>query len=708
MAQKLPYVSWNRRKGLGEGEAFDRKGSPVCCAALSPAHLPTEPVFQNLAVNPSLPCYRRVVLLCDLRGVRLTLQAIFAEEGLSTAAFCLEHHTPGMLNVKGRCTAENCTKIADYGMEGKRPTSCLLHRKTGMVDIRQRRPRRPRCLPVTRKHSRINVTIIAGKDGGRSLAERFDGRGGSSGGSGGTASLLSRGTGSENSGVTGKPITPYNRLMPLPPVSRLEPCPDLDTFCPNTSPHLSGGGGNSAHPQGHWHSGPAALSNQFGNNNSNVAGNDQPLRSWRQGGSGKSAATDNSGVPTAGGWAFSGQTRGDNGNSNCNGNGNGNGNGNDNDNNSAQQLPSPHHQESIMLSLAASMGGSASLTALNRFGSGGGGGGSGGYFGERAGIDGGEWGSPALSESLQLSAVSPAIEPPGYGDLSSSPSVGIGRDAGLLSVVKSEPEALASRELHMVEPDSADIWLRDLMQSTIVRETDNSASPQPQPQPQLQQQQHHHHHQHQQQQQPQHLIYSPGVMLRANSSQHMRNHGILQSVKAEPRPPSFHASQHQYQHQRNPRGSVLSLSNASRMKGGTVATVASVTTVTTRAEPTTPLSTVVGRSPSAASSGTSPRDDPEHFNDAASQGSYQHDLARAGGGSGGGDHGLASMLNLLAGARESAGPPNHLFAAHLPAFTGGGGGGGCDRSNGAAASFGSDLIFPPLTPVASPTVWGRF
>lgn len=140
------------------------------------------------------------------------------------------------------------------------------------------------------------------------------------------------------------------------------------------------------------------------------------------------------------------------------------------------------------------------------------------------------------------------------------------------------------------------------------------------------------------------------------------------------------------------------------MKGGTVS-------ITTRAEPTTSPSTVAGRSPPAASSGAPPPDELENFNDAEAQGSYQHDLAWAGGGGGGGgNYGLASMVNLRAGARGSAGPPNHLFATHLhlPGITGGGGGGGYDREYGTAGGFSSDMNFPPIARIGSPAAWGVF
>eukprot|EP00903_Cladosiphon_okamuranus_P016086 g14850.t1 len=609
-------------------------------------------------------------------------QANFAEEGLTTAAFCLEHRTPGMVDVKGhRCTTENCTKVAGYGVEGGRPTSCLLHRKTGMVDMKQHRPRRPR-LPATRKPNGINVKLSGGADGGLPLSERFIGRGA---GSAGTSSVPSRGTGSKKGSVAGKPINADSNLMLLPPVSRLDPCPDLDLLRPATYPHLSssGGGGNSSHPQEHWHSDPTASPNQFGGSNSGNGNkpsiNDQPLRSWRQGGSGKSTTSDSS-VPTMSGWALNGQL------------GDGSGSGNSNGGNGgAQQLSSPsyatssHRQDSSMPPSATSMRGSASLPALNRFDSGGGGS---GYFGERSGIDGGGWRSPALSDSLQIPAVSAAIEQPGYGDLS---SLGIGRDAGVMSVVKTEQEAIASGELQMPEPESADAWLRDLMHGAIVRDNNNAASQQHQHQRQHQSQQH--------QQHQQHPIYSSGVVLGTSSNHHMRNPSNSQPLKQDSRGPSYHGSQHQqyqqhqeHQHSSQGQGSVLSLSNVSRTKGSAV---------TTRTEPTASLSTVAGRSPSAGSSGASPPDEPENFNDPAPQGSYQHDLARAGGG--GGNHGLSSMVNLRAGARGAAGPPNHLFTTHLSGISAG----GCDRGYG-TAGFSSDVNFPPLARVASPTAWGGF
>lgn len=157
-------------------------------------------------------------------------------------------------------------------------------------------------------------------------------------------------------------------------------------------------------------------------------------------------------------------------------------------------------------------------------------------------------------------------------------------------------------------------------------------------------------------------------------------------MKQESRGPSYHASLHQQSSQ----GPVLSLSNVSHMKGSSVIT---------RTEPTTSLLTVPGRSPSAGSSGASPPDDPENFNDTAPQGSYQHDVARAGGG--GGNHGLSSMVDQRAGARGATGPPNHLFTTHLPGITGG----GCDRAY-ATPGFISDVNFPPLAGTAPSTAWG--
>ncbi|CAM9885578.1 unnamed protein product, partial [Laminaria digitata] len=61
-------------------------------------------------------------------------QANFAAEGKNTAFFCSEHRSPGMIDVKGRrCEVVHCTKIAGYGVQGRQPSACLLHRESGMV-----------------------------------------------------------------------------------------------------------------------------------------------------------------------------------------------------------------------------------------------------------------------------------------------------------------------------------------------------------------------------------------------------------------------------------------------------------------------------------------------------------------------------------------------------------------------------------------------
>lgn len=69
-------------------------------------------------------------------------QANFAAEGKSTACFCAEHKSPGMVDVKGRrCTVPHCTKVATYGLLGHQPSACALHRGPGMVDMKQQRAR---------------------------------------------------------------------------------------------------------------------------------------------------------------------------------------------------------------------------------------------------------------------------------------------------------------------------------------------------------------------------------------------------------------------------------------------------------------------------------------------------------------------------------------------------------------------------------------
>lgn len=66
-------------------------------------------------------------------------QATFAAEGKSTACFCSEHRSPGMVDVKGRrCEISQCTKQAAFGIPNEKPRFCLHHRQMGMVDVRPR------------------------------------------------------------------------------------------------------------------------------------------------------------------------------------------------------------------------------------------------------------------------------------------------------------------------------------------------------------------------------------------------------------------------------------------------------------------------------------------------------------------------------------------------------------------------------------------
>lgn len=71
-----------------------------------------------------------------------------------------------MVDVKGRrCEFTHCNKIASYGLQGRQPSACLLHRGTAMVEMKQHRPR-----PASGAKKMNGVNVKLGNGGGTAAA----------------------------------------------------------------------------------------------------------------------------------------------------------------------------------------------------------------------------------------------------------------------------------------------------------------------------------------------------------------------------------------------------------------------------------------------------------------------------------------------------------------------------------------------------------
>ncbi|CAM9453893.1 unnamed protein product [Pylaiella littoralis] len=650
------------------------------------------------------------------KWVGCTQQANFAQVGKVTAIFCLEHRSPGMVDVKGpRCSAEFCAKVAGYGVQGHRPSACLLHRAAGMVEMKQHRvPRRPRRLPTNKSdepRGLDDVNLGVGVGGG------------------GTTRLSSRGTGVNMPGA--RDLFDNDQSAPdfVPPTSGLDPCSKLDSIPrPASACDISSGRDTSCLPEQRRFLKPSNTSNQPDINTNNGG---QGLRSWVLGAGVSKAATGtttssiSSSIPTVNIWAFDGKA-GDSGSGNNNEIKNGG------PQQQQQQLSFPsshwasdrtpnHYSTSTPYHLLSELTtttvrGSTSLPALNRFVGGGGGdsvGGDGLFSdGERVDMDAGEWHSADFGEKLQqlLSEVSAAMDQrqPGYVEPSSL------RDGdGRGSVESGAQETMASGGLDIPEVESVDTWLRALMQETNAREGSNTAS----------------------QQQHEAQSNTRGGMVRYDSHQNTRRFSNPQFMNLSPTitaPPttggSYHSVQqhHNHHHERqrqqsNSLGSMQPLGSVRRTEGGS--------TGAARISSTIYFSAVAarGRSPSMVSMescSASPPKVPGTPSDILAppplQGFHHNgDLAR--GESGGGCPGVASGVPSALRAAKTrgaapvgSGPPPYdiLTSGALPAMVTGGGRGRRDRSgvhghgHGSGGFTQTDMHFSPLKSVVAPPAWG--
>lgn len=649
------------------------------------------------------------------------MQANFAQVGKVTAIFCLEHRSPGMVDVKGpRCTADHCVKVAGYGVQGHRPSACILHRAAGMVEMKHNRtPRRPRRVPATNKPRGFDINLVGG--------------GGS--GSGDTARLPSRGTGVKMPGA--RDLFDNKKAFVFPPsVSGLDSCSEFDNMLrPASTCDIGGcGGGNSSRPQQRVLI-PEKISGHRGINgrSSNDAHNNdgQGLRSWGlETESSKAATSCSSSVPTVSIWAFDGQA-GDSGNVSNN----------DNSNGAPQQqqqlssscshwtsdrapnqysTPASYHQLSEMVPTTTTttpLRGSTSVSALNRFDGGSGGGGDGLFSDEERNMDVGEWRSSNLDDNdnlqEQLSVVSAAMDQPEYGeppvlcDDNVRAGGGGDRTSALSGINKVEQELMTSRGVNIPEVESVDTWLTALLQGPNTREISNPA--------------------------PQQRFEAPSPacrgMMQNVSHQHTRRFGNPQSMNlgsttASPKTGgSFHSVQQHQRQQSNSLGSMLSLGSVTRTQGKytTAARISSTISLSAASVVASGRSPSIGSIVSMGSCGASPPIVPGTPNDTVlpqpspPQGFRQDDLVR--GRAGGGFPGVASsgvsVLRAKASgvAPEASGPPPNngvLTRGVLSGMTTGGGRGRCDMGmhGHGIGGFNSDMHFSPLKGVVASPAWG--
>lgn len=382
-------------------------------------------------------------------------QANFAAEGKSTACFCAEHKSPGMVDVKGRrCTVPHCTKVATYGLLGHLPSACALHRGPGMVDMKQQRARLSGA-----KAGGISVKIGEGVPGEQAGPTSFINKWGKRyrkntlSGVGG----IGIGRSSSDDPAPALGLDPQVDLLRPP---RREPVPSLQE----------------------WYSGPGPISS--------LPGPSIGLPNRPRGGSGSSLdAGSRRGVSTSGLMAYNNQAAGSPHTRTAVGN--------EGQQTSAQWPQSRGSGGDSAAPFPFSYTGSGILPGLQgrggrlpgvcgSYGSGGGtnnGGGMGGRAGSetwRLGVGGGH---DLEDESHQPSspALLSGVEHHGYGMFSSLPSEvgsmhtgdvqGRGGSSSGSSVVTSGPGPLGNNsEMLVPDVESEDIWLRDLVQGAMPRE----------------------------------------------------------------------------------------------------------------------------------------------------------------------------------------------------------------------------------------------
>eukprot|EP00904_Undaria_pinnatifida_P012232 jgi/Undpi1/8139/HiC_scaffold_24.g10610.m1 len=387
-----------------------------------------------------------------------------------------------MIDVKGRrCEVVHCTKIAGYGVQGRQPSACLLHRESGMVDMKQHRPRLG-----SGKAGSINVNLGSG---GAAAAE-------SSASSFAKWGRRSRKNiyGVPGAGANGIIIGPSSQSAAAAVAGGMDSTSSLELM--RLARHANGGGNNPSASQ-QWYSDPgysSGMSSQSGG---------QALRSWVMGGTppqlagggGAGGGVTGPGVPTVGMWAFNNpsgsvSSRGDGGVPHPSAHwtpsqDGGNGQGNDG---------SHYAHESGSTTGLAGRGGASTLSSGEapggRFAVGGGYGNDGG--GDRDGWRTGAPGAPGFSESSyqQFSGSAQGVDQNGYPVVSGGGRGGGGGGGsgghgggggggeaatGGSSSVKAEHGP--NSEVGIVDVETEDIWLRDLMQGTMTREShQNSGS----------------------------------------------------------------------------------------------------------------------------------------------------------------------------------------------------------------------------------------
>ena len=652
-----------------------------------------------------------------------------------------------MIDVKGRrCEVVHCTKIAGYGVQGRQPSACLLHRESGMVDMKQHRPRLGSGKPGS-----INVNL--GSGGAAAAAAESS-----------ASSFAKWGRRSRKNlygvpgGSNGVILTPSSQsAAAVAAAGGMDSASGLDLM--RLARHANNPSGSQQ-----WHSDAgysSGVSSQSGG---------QALRSWVMGGNPQpfgGGGGSGPGVPTVGMWAFnhpsSGTAPSSRGAQNSAGEGSGGGMQHPSSHwapsqenvgsqgNEGSHYPGPHESGASNGTVGRGSSSLSAETGGGRFSGGGGSygndGGGGGGSGERDG--GGAWRSGAPGASgfnegfhQQFSGSGQGVDQNGYAIVPSlsggrSAGGGGGGDAVSGGPSSSKSEHGPNSEVGIVDVETEDIWLRDLMQGTMTRESQQNGGGGAADMP--------------------HSSVAAGFQRSAAShtasgSQHYPRHlGPGSSAGTGDHAPSsrsgtpsssstaaaaalaedrrfYQGQQQQHRQQQHSQQRQQSSHSGSGSGGGSGSSdqvsrpaqhydavrdpVLSVTSggrfkeamnANARAKGL-PVNMTMGRSPSTASNGASPPHDSGSPTDAMPPrhvGGSKHDGVGGGAsvaaGGGGGNPGVGSNGFMSRSSARGAGPPNHLFTS-LSAMAGHDGG-------GYGMGLNSDMQLMAASRVTSPS-WG--
>lgn len=387
-----------------------------------------------------------------------------------------------MIDVKGRrCEVVHCTKIAGYGVQGRQPSACLLHRESGMVDMKQHRPRLGSGKPGS-----INVNL--GSGGAAAAAAESSASSFAKWGRRSRKNLY----GVPGGGSNGVLIAPSSQSA-VATAGGIDSASSLDLM--RFTRHANNPSGSQQ-----WYSDAgysSGVSSQSGG---------QALRSWVMGGTPQplgGGGSSGPGVPTVGMWAFNqpspGTASSSRGAQTSAGEGGGGGmqhpsshwtpsqETGGSQSNDGSHYPSPHESGTSngMVGRASSSLGSAEAGGGrfsgggSSYGNDGGGGGS-----ERDG--GGAWRSGAPGASgfnegfhQQFSGSGQGVDQNGYAivpSLSGGRGGSGGGGGGGADAINGGPSSAKAdhgpnSEVGIVDVETEDIWLRDLMQGTMTRDS---------------------------------------------------------------------------------------------------------------------------------------------------------------------------------------------------------------------------------------------